>query len=401
MTSRFGTTWMIAGALLATLTGCSSDKATTGTGGTGGTAGDPGEGGILFSASGESLAQSGYAFPPASPDDPQFYDGWDIRFDRLLVTFDKIVLAANADKDPGDPSKTDAVVAHVNGPWAVDLHRETSSNINGKSPGERSIPIATLSKQDSGAEFATDGTRYAFGFDTVAATSQAQKVNLDAAGLADYEEMTQKGCVVMYVGTATFKGDKTNASCYPADHQTWPDTVKFRLCFKSPTTYANCQNPDNTGTPFPNEEFQRGIAFDANASVIAQVTFHTDHPFWDSVLHDSPAHFDQFAARVVGQNGGVPTVTLDDTKGVDYTAYEDAANNAVSWRYCSDPPTDVHPKLVGPMAFDAKNVPHASGMDAKTGLRDYYDFATYNQSTQGHLNADGLCFVKRNYDSPD
>jgi len=51
------------------------------------------------------LAQSGYAFPPASPDDAQFYDGWDVEFDRLLVTFDKITLSANADKDPGDQSK--------------------------------------------------------------------------------------------------------------------------------------------------------------------------------------------------------------------------------------------------------------------------------------------------------
>ena len=34
------------------------------------------------------------------------------------------------------------------------------------------------------------------------------------------------------------------------------------------------------------------------------------------------------------------------------------------------------------------------------GLRDYYDFSTYNQSTQGHLNADGLCYVQRRYASP-
>ena len=33
-------------------------------------------------------------------------------------------------------------------------------------------------------------------------------------------------------------------------------------------------------------------------------------------------------------------------------------------------------------------------------LRDYRDFMTYDQSTQGHLNSDGLCFVKRNYPSP-
>ena len=45
-----------------------------------------------------------------------------------------------------------------------------------------------------------------------------------------------------------------------------------------------------------------------------------------------------------------------------------------------------------------QSVPHTT--DPGTGLRDYYDFATYNQSTQGHLNSDGLCFVKRHYPSP-
>ena len=54
----------------------------------------------------------------------------------------------------------------------------------------------------------------------------------------------------------------------------------------------------------------------------------------------------------------------------------------------------------GPMRFDPGSVAHASGADPASGLRDAYDFAQYNQSTQGHLNADGLCFVKRNYPSP-
>ena len=137
--------------------------------------------------------------------------------------------------------------------------------------------------------------------------------------------------------------------------------------------------------------------------MIAQVTIHTDHPFWDSVLHDSPAHFDQFAARVAGQgtDGSTPTVTLEMTQGVDYTAYTDAAGHPIQWRYCMDPPTDVHPQFTGPMSFDPQSVPHAPGNDPATGLRDYYDFSTYNQSTQGHLNSDGLCFVKHDYASPN
>jgi hypothetical protein len=137
------------------------------------------------------------------------------------------------------------------------------------------------------------------------------------------------------------------------------------------------------------------------------VTVHTDHPFWDSVIHDSPAHFDQFAARVAGaatapgaDAGTLPMVTLESTKGVDYTAITDAAGKALQWRYCVEPPTDAHAKLSGAMSFDPQSVPHAVSSNPSTGLRDYYDFATYDQSTQGHLNSDGLCFVRRNYPSP-
>lgn len=369
--------------------------------------GDPGGGAVLFAASGEVLALTGYAFPPAQPDDAAFVDGWDVRFSHLLVTMDKIGLSENADAVPGDQSKTGKLVAEVDGPWAVDLARSDPSYLPGKGgAGEQSVPIATLSNQNKngGAAFATDGTRYAFGFDIVAAATDVSpyNVNLDADALADYENMRRDGCAILYVGTATFKGDKTDPNCYPADRKSWPDVVDFNLCFKSPTTYENCQNPDNDpAAPFPNEEHERGIPFKDSSSVIGQVTVHTDHPFWDSVLHDSPAHFDQFAARVVGQDAGTPIATLEMTKGVDYTAYTDSLGNPLTWRYCIEPPTDVHSKFVGAMSFDPQSVPHAVGKDPASGLRDYYDFATYNQSTQGHLNSDGLCFVRRNYPSPE
>jgi hypothetical protein len=365
---------------------------------------DPGGAGILFAASGEVLALEGYAFPPVQTGAPVFVDGWDIKFTRFLTTVDKIVLSADPDMVPGDQSKTGPEVARVNGPWAVDLSHSDPSYLPGKGgPGEQGVPIAALSKQANGSPFLTDGTRYAFGFDVIVPTTKAMNVNLDGAALADYQKMIADGCAVLYVGTATFKGNKQDPSCYPTGYEKWPDLVNFRLCFKTPTTYINCQNPDNKGTPFPNEESQRGIAFLANKSVIGQVTMHTDHPFWDSVLHDSPAHFDPFAARYVGQGndaGPAPTATLESTQGVDYTAYTDSLNNKLNWRYCTPPPVDVHPKFTGPMAFDPQSVPHAVGGNPSTGLRDYYDFSTYNQSTQGHLNSNGLCFVSRNYPSP-
>ncbi|MEI9939105.1 MAG: hypothetical protein WDO69_17945 [Pseudomonadota bacterium] len=365
---------------------------------------DPGKGNVWFAASGEVLALTGYAFPPASDADAAFVDGWEVHFDHLLTTIDAITLSENPDQQKGTQLGTGKLAARVNGPWAVDLSHRDASYLTGKGGGrELAVPIAALNNQNAngGGAFATDGTRYAFGFDLIAANDSAQNVNLDSDALADYEEMTQDGCAVLYVGSATFKGDPTVDGCVTEASQAWPKSVNFRFCFKSETSYLNCQNPDNDPAEPINsaEEHQRGIAFLSNSTVIAQVTLHTDHPFWDSVLHDSPAHFDQFAARAIA-SGGSALVTLEDTQGVDYTAYTDTQGNAIDWRYCIEPPTDVHPKFVGAMRFDPHGVP-ASDKDPAAGLRDYYDFATYNQSTQGHLNSDGLCYVKRNYPSPN
>jgi hypothetical protein len=372
----------------------------------------PGAGGILFSASGEVLALTGYPFPPVNAGDPVFVDGWSVSFTRLIATVDDIKLSSNPDLSPGDPSQTGPLLAEVEGPWAIDLAHADPSYLIGKGgAGEEAVPIAYLPASSS---LATDGTRYAFGFDLIAATTQTadgratMNVNLDAPGLADYQEMVESGCSVLYVGVATFNGGTLpgymNCNSDPV-YASWPKVVSFRLCFRSPTTYVNCQNPDNDpAMAFDGEEHERGIAFKSSEYVIGQVTVHTDHPFWDSVLHDSPAHFDQFAARVAGQDagpeGGAPTVTVDMTQGVDYTAYTDALGNRLDWRYCIAPDTSVHAQLMGPMAFDPQAVPACPSGDPATGLCDYRDFTTYDQSTQGHLNSDGLCFVRRLYPSP-
>lgn len=181
---------------------------------------DPGPGGILFAASGEVLALVGYDFPPASADAAAFVDGWQVRFTRLLVTIDKIVLSSNPDAQSDNQAVTGPVVAEVDGPWAIDLHHSDPSYLPGKGgAGEEAVPIAALKVQNKNGNQpfdTTGGTRYAFGFDTVDATNSAYNVNLDAQGLADYEDMIQNQCVVYYEGVATFKGDKTDSSCYPA-----------------------------------------------------------------------------------------------------------------------------------------------------------------------------------------
>jgi hypothetical protein len=360
-------------------------------------------GGVQFTASGEVLAFSGYGFPPATLKDPAFVDGWQISFDRLLVTFDNINLSENPDKSPTDQAQTDQMVAQVKGPWAVDLHKQ--GELPGKGgAGETAVKLtdAVIRNQNLNRNAQFDETkRYAFGFDIVAATASAKKINLDAAGLTDYNDMVSKGQTVLYVGTATFKG---GSSCITKDatydFTKLPTTVKFKFGFKSPTSYNNCQNKDNDpAAPFPKEEHQRGVYLKNRDETLLQATVHTDHPFWESFVHDSPPHFDQLAAQAKKQADGSYLVTLDDVANVDFTAFSDSAQppHPLPWRSCLSS-YDLSPG--NPMSFDTLGIPYVPNGNPTQALRGYAGYMTYSQSTQGHLNADGLCFVSRHYPSP-
>jgi hypothetical protein len=52
------------------------------------------------------------------------------------------------------------------------------------------------------------------------------------------------------------------------------------------------------------------------------------------------------------------------------------------------------------MTFDTLTIPVNAAGDPARVIRDFYDYTTYNHSTFGHLNADGLSFVDRQYPSP-
>ncbi len=358
---------------------------------------DPGPNGILLTASGEDLALSGYAFPPASPDDFALSDGWEIHFDRVLSTFDHVTLSSDPDKSPTDQSQTGSVVAEVDGPFAVDLHK--GGSLVGKGGGdERAAPFAALTGQNKNGNAAFDPTvRYAFGFDIITATTSAKNINLDADDLADYQEMVQKGYTTFLVGTATFKGTGCTSTIAGYDFSKIPTTIKFRFGYVAPTSYVNAQNPDNDpAAPFANEEHQRGLSTVANQSTIAQATFHIDHILWESFVHDSPAHFDPFAAKYAGATT-TPTAVLEDFKGFAFKPFVDGLGQPLPWRACLagyTPPTN------GAMTFDTLGVPVNPTGNPATSIRDFYDYNTYNHSTFGHLNSDGLAFVKRNYPSP-
>ena len=384
-------------AAVAAAFGCGGNGSTNGDGGagTGGT--------VQFTASGEVLALGGYAFPPATPGDPDFVDGWEVHFTKFIAVFDKVKLSTNPDTSPTDQSQTGQVVAEIDGPWAIDLHK--GGSLPGKGgAGEQAFPIEMIANQNKNGNAPFDPTvRYAFSFDSVPATASAKLLQIDADD-TDYAEMVANGWNVLYVGTATWKGDQATPACRstgPAgyDFSAIPTTVNFRFGFATPTTYINCQNPDNDpAKALGSEEHERGVQIKSSTQTIAQVTFHTDHPFWESFVHDTPAHFDQLASKAVKQADGTYLVTLDNTKGVDYTAFKDPAGNPLPWRACDAmyTPPNMNPQ----MGFDSLSIPHDPAGDPATSMRDYWDYMRYDQSTQGHLNSDGLCFVQRHYPSP-
>jgi hypothetical protein len=204
--------------------------------------------------------------------------------------------------------------------------------------------------------------------------------------------MQASGVTVLYVGTATFKGTTCTTSDATYDFTELPKVVHFRLGFETPTHYRNCQNTDLKGKAFAGEEAQRGLQIGSGDS-FAQVTLHLDHAFWNTVAHDAAElYFDQFA--IAAHPDG--TVTLDDLASLDFTSFKDKTGKALPWRSCiADKPAKS-----GVRAFDSGSVPVNPNAAPSAALRNYADYVSYQQSTQGHLNADGLCAVSRQFPAP-
>jgi hypothetical protein len=434
-----------------TQSGCGSDGGTAVLSGNGFTTKaftppcDPGAGGVLFSASGEVLSLSGFKFPPDDPaNDTYLVDGWNFALTEYITVFDHVTLWDNPNVAPTDQSQHGSAVAHVDGPWVADLHK--GGPLAGKGgAGEEATPIAALSSMDDGQAFDPAAT-YGFGFSTVAAPANgALNVNLDPAEADDYAYMVQNGYSVLYVGTATWAGGagnslgpctQTNAGAGVAnnadggavpdaggagveggapddagttpgvdaggggyDFSKLPQSFQFRMGFNTPTNYVNCQNGTDLSGPGVNgEDHPRGIQVKSNQSIVAQVTIHMDHPFWESFAENSPLHWDQIAAQYVGATG-TPQVHTEDLKGVSFLGFTDKAGTPLPWRNCSG--SNYTPPGSGQMNFDPLTVPvNPSETDPSKALRDYYDFIRYTQATQGHLNSQGLCFVARQYPSP-
>jgi hypothetical protein len=391
---------------------------------------DPGANAIYVTASGETLALFGFRFPPLDPStDTWMVDGWNFTLDAYITVLSAITLWDDPDLAPTDQSRHGPVVAQLNGPFVVDLHK--GGTILGQGGGgEEATPIGVFTQMANGQAFDPTLT-YGFGFSTIAAPADydAYNVNLTPDENAYYAYMVQNGYSVLYVGTATWNGDQVNAGVGGICVQTavvppynfgdsdagaveggageggtgrYPQTMSFMLGFSTPTNYVNCENgTEFLGLPgLDGEEHPRGIQVQTNASVPAQVTIHMDHPFWESFAENSPVHWDQIAAQYVGAPRPLVAHT-EDLMGVDFTAFADGAGNPLPWRYCNGSAGTYSPGSGGQMHFDPLDVPvDIGGKDPTKGLRDYFDYIRYTQSTQGHLNSQGLCFIDRQYPSP-
>ncbi|HEY3494428.1 MAG TPA: hypothetical protein VGK73_07075 [Polyangiaceae bacterium] len=357
-------------------------------------AGEADGGSIAVQVSGEDAATDGFSFPTGS--EVTFIDGWELRFSHVLVTVDHVTISENPNLAPSDQSRTGPAVARADGPWAIDL--TVPGSVPGAGGEGEATPLVTLENQNlrDGQPFAADET-YAFGYDIVAATGEALAVNFagDAEAEALYRTMIDRGHAVLYAGTARFRGGDDCRSGGDYDFSELPQELEFELGFATPTTYLNCQNHENQGDPLPEEEAPRGIALPSNRAALGQVTLHLEHPFFSSVVHDSGIYFDQMAARLVGVPAGTK-LTTEDLAGVDPTELRDARDRPLPWRACTD--AELPP---GTRGFDVGTLPLDPNAEPGTALRDYRDFVSYVQSTQGHLNGgEGLCSVRRNYPSP-
>ena len=346
---------------------------------------DDANSGFSITVSGEDLAAVGYDWSSASlaeGDPPAFVDGWAISFEHVIVTVDKLRVNAEPDKDEGDPMNVGPVVASVDGPFAVDV--SLGGDVPGKSgsPEDRAVAIAVLKTQDDGSAF-DPATRYAFSYDLVPAAANAKIVNLDAAGLALYEEAKQKGWAMIYAGTATYKGPTPAAGSV---FEKIPTQVKFKLGFNNPSSYINCRNTDLTAT---GDEFPRGIQANASKSTTVQVTIHTDHAFWDKLnVEGTPLHFDAIAANAstYGAPSSPGVVTSDDLVDVDITGFKTKAGDALPWRsLVSD-----YTAPAGQMRFDANGTSFARA-------NSFAAYLAYSAASGGHMNSDGECEIKNNF----
>ncbi len=328
---------------------------------------------------------NGLPFQPVSQGDPVFVDGWSVTFDEILVVVGNFQLAPGATMSPVW-STVQTAVATSTGPYVLDVHKP--SGFVGKDGVEPAGPIFVWNAEDDGTSFDTS-QRYSFSYSTLQASYPATQINLTSSQFADYDLMVQKGWSKLYRGTATYVGtgtypDPTVQSKFAA----FPTTIHFAFGWNDGTQNLNCINPD-----FGDEtdSANRGVEPTSSGAVIAQVTLHVDHAFWDILKQEgAPLRFDPLAAWAPqGTTAAAPfwintlaakpiAATFSDGTPLPDRAPDQTQLSGTPFTTDQSNPAQVTLNLNGVPASDIG------------GLADYMAFSAQSQM---HLNANGLCYI--------
>jgi len=349
-------------------------------------------GSIEVTFSGETLGVSGLPFwnsASFTQGNPYFVDGWSVSFDEILVVLGNFRLAPGATQTPAQ-NQVQSPVATKSGPFVVDMH--TPQGFVGKDGVEPAGAIFRFVSQDNGQGFDVN-TRYSFSYDTMKAVYPATQINLTSAQqVSDYDLMVKNGWSKLYRGTATYVGGGITGSNYSQtvlnDFAALPTAVSFMLGWNDATSMINCANPDFGSDQ--NLPQYRGVQPTTSGAVIAQVTLHVDHAFWDILKQEgAPLRFDPIAAwapagtsaaspfdlRTLATKPYAPATFSDGTPIPDRSIYIPQPSG-----YSSDQSNTSEVRL------NLNGVPAAN-------LPGIADFMAFSAQSQMHLNANGLCYI--------
>jgi len=329
---------------------------------------------VQVSASGEVFGQTQFSYSNPPPDgSPVFVDGWQVAFTRYLVVVDSVSVN-EAGSDPDVRDALGSVVATQRGPWVVDLHKAGPLVGAGGAP-ETAVPLAVLS-----ADFDTSRT-YAVSYETGPASYALHNTNLTETDRDALLAMIEHGWVKYIEGEATYLG-RAPSETVDSSFLSYPKRVHFVFGLADPARYVNCHNPEIGEADEPKN---RGVRPTDQGAVRAQLTFHTDHMFWDQAdVEGTPLRFDALAARVqdFGSDSALHELTLDELASVSPAHLTDQTGAPVLDR--GDQTTGYEPGPVAPPTYGTQGVAE---------ITDLRSFVAYNNRAQGHLNSDGLCAV--------
>ncbi|MBX3226956.1 MAG: hypothetical protein KIT84_40910 [Labilithrix sp.] len=273
-----------------------------------------GSGSVSVRVSGEGAAKGGYPYVKDGVE-IRFVDGWSVRFSKYLVSVGQLRLAG-AD---------DAVAFDSNDVFVVDLHQ-----------GDPVIFTAS----------GLDARRWErLSFRVIAPPAEAKPIGAVAAD--DLARMQREGLNYWLEGVAEKEGR----------------AVAFAWGLANPTRATNCSNGVD-GT--------EGIVVRNNATAEAEITFHLDHLFWDTLGTEiAKLRFDAIAAAA-GEDG---VVRFDDLTKQALSDLRDGAGEPLR--------DGAGARLV----YNPGSVPLADQT-----LRAFMLAASAGQA---HLNGLGLCTITR------